>query len=296
MKSAPVKVLFVEDNPGDVRLVHELFMSEFGNQFMLVDAPNLANAIELLGSEMFDAALLDPNLPDADNPKSIEKLREVAPNLPIIVLTGELDETVISPAFVAGADDYLVKGTISGEILSRAIRYSIERKKLSRALDNAHQAARREREWLALEEMAKPSPSSATASSYGEQSVEIIRPDVWDLLVLEYASLIESSVHDRAFRDSNDHSSRIRSAAHRLGSLRAEPRDVVKIHVEAIKRAGRGANPKARVVITEEARLLLIEVMGNLASYYRTYMGPAPFRHRAAEDSSRSENPGRNGR
>lgn len=283
MSDTSPKVLFIEDNPGDVRLVHELLSQEYDGKVVLVDAADLATGAEYLKSDNFDTILLDPNLPDADSPESIKTLRDVAPNCPIVVLTGEKDEAVISTAFQSGAEDYLVKGTINGEILGRALRYSMERRGLWRALEEARLDAQREREWRAMERLANPPPVHTTAASYGEQSLETASPDLWDLVVVEYASLIESSIEERTFRGGSDHHSRVQNAAQRLGGLRAEPRDVVKIHVEAIKRAAANSNIRTRHAIAEEARLLLIEIMGHLASYYRAFMGPKPYPSRSSD-------------
>ncbi len=89
---------------------------------------NLADAIEEIEDGATDCVLLDLSLPDVSGLDGIDRLRERFPDLPIIILTGLNDEDVALEALGAGAQDYLVKGSIEGIGLKRAVRYAIERK------------------------------------------------------------------------------------------------------------------------------------------------------------------------
>jgi sigma-B regulation protein RsbU (phosphoserine phosphatase) len=127
---APVRILLVEDNPGDARLLRETLRDAESLRFELVHAARMAEALERLGEEAPDVVLLDLSLPDAHGLETVATMLQAAPAVPIIVLTGLSDETVAVQAVQAGAQDYLVKGTVEGPTLGRAIRYAMERKRL----------------------------------------------------------------------------------------------------------------------------------------------------------------------
>ncbi len=127
MNDKPIKVLLVEDNPGDACLLREALAQRHGARFDLAHVKRLTEALERIRSERFEIALLDLSLPDAQGLDTVVGLHKQAPDVPIVVLTGLDDETVAGEALREGAQDYLVKGQIDGELLARAMRYAIER-------------------------------------------------------------------------------------------------------------------------------------------------------------------------
>ncbi len=135
----PIRLLLVEDNPGDARLVHEhLADVEGGSSLTLVDAPTLAVAIAQMHNGLeTDVVLLDLSLPDSFGLETLARWQLAAPTLPVIVLTGSDDEALAVAAVREGAQDYLVKGRIDGALLLQAIRYSIERKLVQEDLRQA---------------------------------------------------------------------------------------------------------------------------------------------------------------
>ncbi|MGE5503231.1 MAG: EAL domain-containing protein [Actinomycetota bacterium] len=120
-------VLVVEDNPGDARLVELYLREDPANPFKVVKATCLADALEALTSSPADVALLDLSLPDSYGLSTLSRLRASHPTLPVVVLTGTADEAIAIAALREGAQDYLVKGQGSGDLVRRAVRYAIER-------------------------------------------------------------------------------------------------------------------------------------------------------------------------
>jgi two-component system sensor histidine kinase/response regulator len=120
-------ILLVEDNPGDARLIKESLCEVAGDHFDVETADRLANAVERLRGGDIDAVLLDLALPDSHGRDTFERAKSAAPEVPIIVLTGLGDEALAVGMVQEGAQDYLVKVDLSGNVLSRAIRYAIER-------------------------------------------------------------------------------------------------------------------------------------------------------------------------
>src|SRR3990167_5705760 len=130
--STPVDVLLVEDNPGDARLTREMLTDAGAGRFRVVLVDTLAGAIARLnddGAVALDVVLLDLSLPDSTGLEGVLQLQSVNPHLPIVVLSGLDDDVLSFEAVQAGAQDYLVKGRGDGEVMLRAIRYAIERKR-----------------------------------------------------------------------------------------------------------------------------------------------------------------------
>jgi len=130
-----LRILLVEDNPGDARLIR-IALSEAGGstRFDLTWADELSKAFESLMAGNPAAILLDLNLPDSQGLSTVVSMVEKVPYVPIIVLTGLDDEVLAIQAVQNGAQDYLVKNQLDANILSRTIRYAIERKQAEQAL------------------------------------------------------------------------------------------------------------------------------------------------------------------
>ena len=128
MDKPSLKVLYVEDNPGDARLLQEI-LKESEMDIELVFADCMKQACQMLGVTVFDVLVLDLSLPDTQGLVTLQRMRAVAPALPIVVLTGLTDEAVGIQCVQMGAQDYLVKDHFDGITLKRALRYAIERQR-----------------------------------------------------------------------------------------------------------------------------------------------------------------------
>ncbi|HLI10851.1 MAG TPA: ATP-binding protein [Alphaproteobacteria bacterium] len=139
--SSAIRVLLVEDNQGDARLTCEL-LSEAGEpRIEVCHVDCLNDALDRIGAESFDAVLLDLTLRDASGLDTVARVLQRAPHLPIIVLSGLNDEQTAVDALANGAQDYLVKGQGDGFLISRAVRYAIERKRTLQQLYDAKERA-----------------------------------------------------------------------------------------------------------------------------------------------------------
>ncbi len=145
----PIKILLVEDNPGDVLLLQETLAEMAFVELQWVHVERLSQALTRLQAEAFDVILLDLVLPDSKGLDTFVQLQTQSPHTPIVVLTGMTDETLAMRSMQAGAQDYLIKGQVSGsDLLLRSIRYAIERKRIEATLQ------KRERELRTLTENA----------------------------------------------------------------------------------------------------------------------------------------------
>lgn len=130
MGQSEIRVLLVEDNPGDVRLIQELLKEANGSKFEFAHLPRLAELESRLLSFHAHILLLDLGLPESQGLESLIKTKAIASHLPIVILTGLFGDELGVEAVANGAQDYLVKGRIDGPLLERAIRYAIERRRV----------------------------------------------------------------------------------------------------------------------------------------------------------------------
>jgi phosphoserine phosphatase RsbU/P len=130
-----VRVLLIEDNPGDARLIEEMLAETDGDAFRVECVSKLAAGLERLDQDQFDVVLLDLSLPDSHGLNTFSAVHDRVRNAPVIVMSGLDDATTALTAVQAGAQDYLVKGHVDGHLLSRAIRYSMERKRIRQQLE-----------------------------------------------------------------------------------------------------------------------------------------------------------------
>ena len=128
-----IKVLLIEDNSGDARLLQEM-LTEVSTPFCLERVERLSIGLERLAKNGIGVVLLDLGLPDSWGLDTFLKAHSQAPHVPIIVLTGLFDEEWGLKAVWEGAQDYLLKAQVDGNLLRRTIRYAIERKRAEEAL------------------------------------------------------------------------------------------------------------------------------------------------------------------
>lgn len=157
MNAEPLRVLLVEDNPGDARLIREMLAEGRATAWPIEHVDRLAPGLDRLARPGIDLVLLDLSLPDSQGLDTFRRTHAQAPQVPIVLLSGMTDETLAVQAVQEGAQDYLLKGQIDGPFLVRAMRYAIERQRAEeerRQLLARERAARAEAEALAAERAA----------------------------------------------------------------------------------------------------------------------------------------------
>ena len=138
MSAEEIKILVIDDDPGDCRLV-KLVLKEppHAMEFAVETAKSLAEGLNCLKSRSFDLVLLDLGLPDSRGLETVNKFCRACPHIAVVVLTGLEDEAVGLEAIKKGASDYLAKGRFDRALLVRAIRYSLERERAEEGLKQA---------------------------------------------------------------------------------------------------------------------------------------------------------------
>ena len=129
--------LLIEDNPRDVRLIQDMLSEIRDYHFELESAHLLSEGVARLAKSKVDVILLDLMLPDSQGLDTFNQVSEKEPGTPILILTGQNDEAVALNAVKGGAQDYLMKGHLDGNLLTRAMRYAIERQRTLLKLEQA---------------------------------------------------------------------------------------------------------------------------------------------------------------
>jgi signal transduction histidine kinase len=138
-----ITILLIEDSLAEARFLEEVLKLSNLKQFSLIHVQRLAIALEKLGKNQglhsshhisYDVILLDLSLPDSQGLASLAPLHEMAPNVPVVVLTNNNDDELAIEAVRQGAQDYLVKRQVNAQVLVRSLYYAIERKQMAKTL------------------------------------------------------------------------------------------------------------------------------------------------------------------
>jgi PAS domain S-box-containing protein len=159
-----MQILLVEDNRADAVLLQDMLEAVGPDRFELVRDERLGKALDRLRSRSFDAVLLDLNLPDSHGLATLDSLHQAAAGIPIVVVTGAEDENLAIQAIRQGAQDYLVKGTLSAKGMARVIQYAVDRNRVEASL---REAQRRELEAKAAAAAAQTAQDTINAMSEG---------------------------------------------------------------------------------------------------------------------------------
>lgn len=133
---ASMRILLIEDNPPDARIVQELLQEDF-SKVKLDKAESISMVKEKFASTSYDIILSDLNLPDSENLNTLDAVLSIFPDCPVVVLTGNDDIRLGTEAVKKGAQDYIPKNEIGGSMLYRVINQAIERKRILIELDDA---------------------------------------------------------------------------------------------------------------------------------------------------------------
>lgn len=206
--SKPLRLLLVEDNSTDRLLVREYLADQMDVAYQLETAGTMAECLEQLGQNHYDALLVDLNLPDSNGNQTLLKILSHAPDTPVIVLTGIGDRADGLNAMQLGAQDFLVKGDFHSELLVRTIRYSIERHNFSLQLRQMATQLKERTQQLSkseahIRELINISEDALLVVDQDEK-VHFANPAACELLQQPYDSLIGSRF-DYDWRNAPNH-------------------------------------------------------------------------------------------
>ncbi len=130
-------ILLIDDNRCDARSLKEHLAEVGASEFRVTQVDRLATAIELVAGQKPDVVLLALSLPDSRGLETLIRMHAAANDVPIVVLTSIEDEALGLTLIQAGAQDYLVKGQVTGALLTRSLRHAIERARREAALEHS---------------------------------------------------------------------------------------------------------------------------------------------------------------
>ena len=142
MSTKEIKVLLIEDDRKDARLIQTMLGDATDIAFDVELFGRLSTGLERLAEGGIDLVLLDLTLPDSRGLRGLTKVRDENAEVPVIILTGFDDEGAALEALQRGAQDYLIKGQVDSDILSRSIRYAIERQSIDQTVRQAERRYR----------------------------------------------------------------------------------------------------------------------------------------------------------
>ena len=266
---AKLSVMLIESRPVDAEVVRITLASIEGHPFDLRVTTQLFSALEHLRAGGVHLILLNLELPDSRGLATLDTLQTVAPDLPMVVLTEKAGEQLGIDALQHGAQDYLVKSKISGEVLVRALRYAFERKYLASALEKSRRD--KQRQWYSVK----------VAECYQchllKTRVEQVphckgcdTPEDQEFLLASYRELIYRSIGQLRTGDFDTKES-AQKMADLLAAQGCGASEIAKIHQRVLKEYGKNALPTAERVFAVDARLVLINVLGRLLDLYRDW-------------------------
>lgn len=126
-----VRVLMIEANDTDLRTIKDLLSKEKDAHFEVTRAKSLKQGVEKIHNHTFDVVLMDLVLPDNEGVKGCQVIKQVAPTIPLLVITDDADEKLAKEALAQGAQDYIVRGERDpGKLLLLAIHHAIAREQM----------------------------------------------------------------------------------------------------------------------------------------------------------------------
>lgn len=264
MQQPLIRILIVEDNPSDVRLIKDLLDGVDAYRFELTRAVRLAEAIRCRDKTEHDLIVLDLNLPDSSGLDTLRAICSDPFHMPIIVLTGAHDEDTGQDAVRLGAQDYLVKDDLTEQTLKRSILYTLARHEL--AMQYRH---RLEQELRGFERASETGALPVASATYSAVPLRDAAPEAFSKLARKYAKALDAALERRLFKRHADLSTKLREFAEDLGALRASSRDVADMHIFVLEAALRETLPQRSQAYLEEGRFVAFELLGHLANVYR---------------------------
>lgn len=277
MNPSQIRVLIAEDNPTDILLFKESLGQASNASFHITHVQCLADCIEALKKERFDAVLIDLGLPDSSGLNTFRALREYAQNTVFVVLTSLEDEDAGMRAVQMGAEDYLMKSEVRTSLLGRLIRYAIERTELRKQLEENRDRETHDREVQSVERLAISATQVASAM-YCAGSLRESMPEEFVKISSRYSRMLDDSLEQRIYKTERSLSDQLMELGNDLGLLRASARDVVEVHSTVLKERIKGVPVVKARALLEEARLAVLELMGDVVSFYRAAYTAPPIK------------------
>ena len=267
MKNQIIHILLIDNNPSDIGHIKKLLKNEEKFVYEIKISNNVQDCVSASAKNSHDIILLDLSLPDSTGIDSLKKIQDVKKNVPIVILTDNIDKNLAVKCVQLGAQDYLVKNRMNSDLLIRAIRYAIERNHLLYSLNKNNNSPDNEQYSFRV----KNTFSSITAKLYDSVLLKNSAQKQFLELVGKYKQILLLSLDEKILKVDHNISEKLEILSENLGNLKANPRDIVDMHKETLNQLKHNQPLKKYLACLEESKIRLIEIMGYLVSFYRKY-------------------------
>lgn len=200
---------------------------------------------------------------------TLRRVREFAFSTPVVCLANFDQDDDMTTVIRAGAHECVDRRHPNTEGFCRAVRSAIARGGFLRSLEERQENAARDREMGGLSSIGNLSPLPITGRSFGMMSLIDRAPHKFSEFVAQYSALLDLALEERTVRVESRLSEELHNLADRLGVFGAGPRDIIDLHKSAITCRLEGQPLRRARAYVEEGRLVLLQIMGFLASFYR---------------------------
>lgn len=263
-----VKLLLVGNNPAVAVRVQGLLDDISSDRFEAVHAQGLADALIRLDMEEFRAVLLV--LSDgAEGPDNLAKISQHVSAVPVVVISNEKSDKQWTKIPKGSLQGFLSDSDLTSAMLESALRTALQIHALRRELKEARQREHHERRMRLLERLSGAPQSVVTTHNRGGEPLKETSFEKFTALSCQYGEVLEMTLAKNA--SAKVVSDRLRAISEELGAIKAGPNDLLDIHGHALRLKSCGVSERQADICAEESRLMLIEAMGYLTSYYRNY-------------------------
>ena len=274
--SQSIRILVIEDSQDDTDLlINTIRRGGYEPAYKRIETPE--DMQQSLDEETWDMIISDYSMPHFSGVDALQLLHENELDIPFIIISGVIGEEMAVQAMRAGAQDYLMKGSLAR--LIPVIERELREAQIRQAQREARAELERlmeEREQHSLEQISNPPQTAVTAQTYGSASLRKIARSQFDSLSRRYSDLLDMALEQNRYKVSYSLSDELRDMAKEMGVMRASPRDIVEIHNLTLRNKRLQVNKVKADAYIEEGRLMLLELMGYLVSYYRNYVFGVP--------------------
>lgn len=254
--SETIKLLLVEDNPGDARYIKEILKDVHRVDFAVEHAERMTKAIAYLDNDKFDVILLDLGLPDSHGFETFEQIHQHSPSLPVVILSGNKDGSLASRAVEAGAQDFQIKGEVDELTLARSIRYAIKRQVIRDKMEALKTKTSNERDTVFT-------PKVNNAEIDTNQPLKQRDNNRFVLLTRKYKEILETAIKRSSFDSRDDIAKVLQLMAKELGMAKAQETDLLDLHANALNSIAFKDKDAHKI-----SQLVYIELLACIISHY----------------------------
>jgi hypothetical protein len=249
--------------------------------FAVLEADSIGHALQLLRRKAYACAILE--FPDR---RTLDTMDRNQTGTPIIWIVTDMKAAGEQSVLPEGLQNYWHRDDLSPALFFHCLPLIIDRQKLQRELNESRKPfEKRDLDQEIASLMSWYYRTTATAQTFGLNTVREVAPDKFSGMVDLFGGLIDQSLEEKVFRVPNQSSLVLHELAQKLGLLNAGPRDIIEMYAMALRKKVTPANQLKNRAYVDASRTLALELMGHLVTYYRNLARLAMRREAIPEES-----------